>query len=72
MLGRVLHIHRAVSYGTTRMTTDTLLVIGTVIPTVCYAGLAVVFLVQANPWYALVWAGYASANIGLIKMSGII
>ncbi len=72
MLGRVLHLHSAVSYGTTRMTTDMLLVIGTVIPTVCYAGLATIFLMQNDPWYALVWAGYASANIGLIKMSGII
>lgn len=36
------------------------------IVTALYVGQCLVFLWQRNPWLALVFAGYALANIGMI------
>mgnify|MGYP003625545202 CR=1 FL=1 len=54
------------------MSPETLLLVGTAVPTLCYAVVACTLAYTGQLWYALVWFGYAAANIGLMKSSGII
>mgnify|MGYP000482012619 CR=1 len=54
------------------MNTSTILLIGTAVPTVCYACVAAAFILEGKPWNAMTWFGYAFANVGLMKVSGII
>lgn len=48
------------------------LIIGTVIPTICYACVSIAMLINGNYAAALTWGAYAAANVGLIKTYGIL
>ena len=54
------------------MNSSTILLIGTAVPTLCYFGVSLCFVFEGKPWNAMTWFGYAFANVGLMKVSGII
>ena len=54
------------------MTTAYIILIGTLVPTISYTFVGCAYLAQGSPWNSLVWFGYATANVGLMKISGVI
>jgi ABC-type Mn2+/Zn2+ transport system permease subunit len=54
------------------MNSETIIMMGTAIPTVCYTGVCMAYLFEHNPWNAMIWFGYAIANFGLMRISGVL
>jgi len=50
---------------------NNLLLIVLIVPTVCYALASCIWVYQGNNWAAIMWAGYAVANIAIMKQQGL-
>jgi hypothetical protein len=51
---------------------DKALMITVILPTLCYFLAACLSLAKSQPWFALMWCGYAVANFAIMKNQGIL
>jgi len=51
---------------------EKILLVTIVIPTICYIANAGLSVANSQPWFGLMWFGYALANVAILKTQGIV